>query len=147
MERGMGPARASAPLCQQCWKPACCFSFCPSSTPGRWQQLPLPVTAAPPALPPALGPKAELWPLSVLPAGPWLTLKKAFPLLSLLSDPASAPASVGWEPCTVGLEVSQEDVLSRAYRHGAVAWGHHRTLLQGRRSQTVRVKLWQRTCL
>lgn len=46
---------------------------------------------------------------------------KASLLLFLLSDPASAPASEAQESCTVDLEVSRGDVLSRAYRHGIVA--------------------------
>lgn len=46
---------------------------------------------------------------------------RACPLLSLLSDLASVPALEGWESGTVDLEVSQGDVLSRAYHHGNVA--------------------------
>lgn len=46
---------------------------------------------------------------------------RASPLLSLLSDLASAPALEGWESGTVDPEVSQGDALSRAYHHGNVA--------------------------
>lgn len=46
---------------------------------------------------------------------------RASPLLSLLSDLASAPALEGWESGTVDPEVSQGDALSQAYHHGNVA--------------------------
>lgn len=53
--------------------------------------------------------------------GCWLTQMRASPLLSLLSDLASAPALEGWESGRVDPEVSQGDALSRAYHHGNVA--------------------------